>query len=171
MFESCKHIFLLFVCLLSFNIHDTIFDVNASCCDTVKTCLSAHLVDSDVWSVYGPQAVDDCLCLILQSMEFSCVLWQQEAEWLEAGLQWARLQRKVVGMLHDALQSTLPHRNPEEVGQPEQLSLDGVSVFQFIVADYQQWVSALNVAFVSHCPLPAFLYCKLRPLFTCRGIT
>ena len=128
---------------------------------------AAVVVVSDIWSIYRSQSINHGFRLILKSTKFGHFLRQKEAERLETGLERPRLQREIVGVLHDALECTLPDRHVKEVGQPQQLALDGMSVFKLIIADDQHRVSRVYVALVSCCPLPTFVYCKFRPLFSC----
>jgi len=132
--------------------------------------MATAAVVSDVRPIRGTQFVDQELCLVFQSMKLGHVFRQQETERLETGLEWAWLEREVVGMLHDTLQCTLSHRHVKEVGQPQQLTLYCMPILQFTIADDQQWVPCVYIASVSSRPLPPFFNGKLSPFFSCIDI-
>jgi len=115
------------------------------------------VVISDVRSILGPQSVNHRLRVVLQLLKLRDVLRQQKPERLEAGLERPRLQREVVGVLHDALQRALADRHAEEIGQPQQLALDRVPTFQLAVENDQHRVTGVDVALVSRGPLPPFV--------------
>jgi len=82
---------------------------------------------------------------------------QQETERLEAGLQRPRFQREIVSMPRDAINCTLPNWHSQKVGQPQQLALYCVSIFQLAVEDDERGVSCVDVALVPSGPLPPFI--------------
>lgn len=126
---------------------------------------------SDIRPIFGSKSVNHGLGVVLEGIKFGHMLRQEEAERQEAGLEWPRLQWKIVGVLHDTLERALPHWNPQEVGQPQQLALYRVPILHLMVENDQQRVSCVDVALVPCRPLPPFIYSKLRPLFPCIYIT
>ena len=73
------------------------------------------VVVSDVWSIHGSKSTDHYLSLVFQCLKFHHILRQQEAEWLEAGLERPWFEREVISVPHDTLQGTLSYRHTQEV--------------------------------------------------------